>query len=107
MIHDGGIVVRRVWVWSLSTLFLAAVLIGVWVQALRAGAANRIYAVAVYGRLGRSNRDVILPVEILYTNSKEHANRVRSAIEQAIGRRAYSYGSARTNEVPGLGQSNA
>jgi hypothetical protein len=76
------------------------------VQAYRHRNSSKLYVVTAYGRLGRYDRDVIVPVEILSTYSEEHANKVRDAIQQAVGWRAHYYSSIRTNEVPGLGQSN-
>jgi hypothetical protein len=105
--QDGGVLIPRLWLVAIGMLFLMPIIISSAVQAYRHRKSSKIYIVTAYGRLGRYNRDVIVPVEVVSTYSEEHANAVRSAIRQAIGWRAHYYGSIRTNDVPGLGQSNA
>lgn len=107
VIQDGVILFPRLWLFPLAVLLLMPVLITSSVQAFRRRKVGRQYTVTVHGRFGRSNRDVILPIEILYTYSQEHANKVRAAIQQALGWRAHHYDTIETQAVPGIGQSNA
>ena len=107
VIQNGVALLPRLWLWALATLILMPVLFASWIEGFRNRNANKLYTVMVHGRFGRSNSDVILPIEILSTASEEHAKKVGSAIQQAVGWRAEFYASSGKNTVPGLGQSNA
>ena len=101
---DGVTMFPRQWLFALAMLCLVPVIISSTLRAFRDRKNSTVYTVTVHGRF---NRDVILPMDILVTSDEEHAQQVRVAIEQVIGRHMQHRGTNYVRRVPAIGQPTA